>query len=123
MLKVRLFILLALSLEGCVSHAPIERPAEVDTLRPQIVRFIAQPPTIHSGESATLRWSARNADSVLLEFAPEDLLTRPGLSSLGNFPPSGELEVHLSVTTAYVISCGPRTAVGCVAASLQVVVK
>jgi peptidoglycan-associated lipoprotein len=103
-------VLLSLSLlmvaEGCKKKGPAPPPPPAPkqeappppppAKRPTIASFTVEPSTIERGQSAMLRWSTQDAESVTIN---------PGLGSVN---PSGSRSVSPSSTTSYeLIARGP----------------
>jgi hypothetical protein len=112
---------------GCVKQLPVEAPIDKSWTSPQVVRFTAQPQVIHRGETAMLSWNVRNVSRVSLEesLEPGGRAADQLLHSIGDFPANGTVSVSPKRTATYVMSCGPQTdsGLGCVSASVSVVVK
>ena len=119
--------LLLMGATGCVKQLPVEAPIDKSWTSPQVVRFTAQPQVIHRGETAVLSWNVRNVSQVSLEesLEPDGRAPDQLLHSIGDFPASGTVSVSPKRTATYVMSCGPQTesGLGCVSASVNVVVK
>lgn len=70
---------------------------------PEITPFTATPAIIQAGESATLSWASRGADSVILESIPED---RPeAAEEIRGLPPAGSITVRPRRNTQYLMRC------------------
>ena len=124
---MRLLFLAALFIgaTGCPERIP-EKPVDLASHSPQILRFTAKPQVVQQGAQVMLSWNARNASYVLLEQAVESRAGAPAdpLRSLGKFAVSGTLYVSPKASTTYVLSCGEEDSpIGCVAASVRVVVR
>jgi hypothetical protein len=120
-------VLLLMSATACVKRFPVEAPIDQSWTNPRVVRFNARPQVIHPGEAAVLTWNVRNVSRVLLEEAlePDSIIADRSLHSLGDFAANGSVSVSPKTSATYVLSCGPRTesGLGCVSASVSVVVK
>jgi hypothetical protein len=112
---------------SCVKRLAVETPIDPSWTSPQVVRFTAQPQVIHGGEKAVLSWNVRNVSRVSLEEAlePDSVISDSSLHSLGDFAANGSVSVSPKTSATYVLSCGPQTesGLGCVSASVSVVVK
>lgn len=119
--------LMLMGATACVKRMPVEAPIDQSWTSPQVVRFAARPQIIHRGENALLTWNVRNVSQVSLEEAlePDGAWSARFLHSLGDFPANGTVSVSPKTTATYVLSCGPQTesGLGCVSASVSVVVK
>jgi hypothetical protein len=119
--------LLLMGATSCVKQLPVEAPIDKSWTSPQVVRFTAQPQVIHRGETAVLSWNVRNVSQVSLEesLEPDGRAPDQLLHSIGDFPANGTVSVSPKRTATYVMSCGPQTesGLGCVSASVSVVVK
>ncbi|MGD0295467.1 MAG: hypothetical protein ABSE86_00020 [Bryobacteraceae bacterium] len=120
--------LLLTAATGCVKRfSLVEAPIDKSWTSPQVVRFSASPQVIHHGETAVLTWSVRNVSRVMLEEAlePDGSLSDRYLHSIGDFAANGTVSVSPKTSATYVLSCGPQTesGLGCVSASVSVVVK
>lgn len=108
---------------GCSTRIPREYPPEPRSDFPNVIRFVASPEIIHSGETAVLQWDARNVSEVLLEEALDPHAEAPAeFNSLGKLPASGTLEVRPKASTTFVLSCGDEK-IGCSSASVHITVK
>lgn len=108
---------------GCSIRIPLENPPEPRSDFPGVIRFVASPEIIHSGEKSVLQWDARNVPEVWLEKAQDPHAETPAeFNSLGKFPASGTLEVQPKASTTFVVSCGDDK-IGCASASVHVTVK
>ena len=113
---------LLLSSTACTERAVLEGPP-LPAQQPQLLHFAAHPVVIHRGEKVTLRWEARTAAPVTLEQAIDPKAdVRAEFRSLGTFPSSGSLEVYPQANTTYIVTC-ESTKIGCVSATVQVIVK
>ena len=112
---------------ACVRRFPVESPVGQNSTSPQVLRFTAQPPVIHCGETVVLSWNVRNAPLVEIEEAlePDGSVSDRYLHLLGRYPGSGTVSVAPRTSATYVLSCGAGAASGpvCVSASVSVVVK
>jgi hypothetical protein len=126
-MRLLLTAVLLIGSAACVKRFPVESPVEQNSISPQVLRFTAQPPMIHRGETAVLSWNVRNATLVELEEAlePDGSLSDRYLHLLGRYPGNGTVTVSPGTSATYVLSCGPRAEPGsvCVSASVSIVVK
>ena len=120
-------VLLLMGATACVKRFSVEASVNQSWTTPHVVRFNARPEVIHRGETAVLTWNVRNVSRVLLEEAlePESAIADRSLHSLGDFAANGSVSVSPKTSATYVLSCGPQTesGLGCVSASVSVVVK
>jgi hypothetical protein len=121
-------VLLLMSATACIKRfSVVENPINQSWTTPQVVRFNVRPQVIRPGETAVLTWNVRNVSSVLLEEAlePDSVISDRSLHSLGDFAANGSVSVSPKTSATYVLSCGPQTesGLGCVSASVSVVVK
>jgi hypothetical protein len=68
-MRLLLTALMLIGSTACVKRFPVESPVEQNPTSPQVLRFTAQPPVIHRGETAVR--NVRNATLVELEEALE----------------------------------------------------
>ncbi len=119
--------LLLMGATACAKRVPIETPMDQSWTSPQVVRFTAQPQVIRRGQKAVLSWNVRNVSRVVLEEAlePDGRAADQLLHSIGDFPANGTVSVSPKTSATYVMSCGQQTesGLGCVSASVSVVVK
>ncbi len=119
--------LLLMGSTACVKRLPMEAPIDQSWTTAQVLRFNARPQVIHRGETAVLTWNVRNVSHVLLEEAlePDSVIADRSLHSLGDFAANGSVTVSPKTNATYVLSCGLQTesGLGCVSASVSVVVK
>jgi hypothetical protein len=120
-------MLLLTCMGACVKRYAVEEPIYPNWTTPQVMRFAAQPQIIHRGDKALITWNVRNVSRVSLEEAlePDGGVPEQFLRLLGDFPANGSLTVSPKTTATYVLSCGSESAsgLGCVSASVNVVVK
>ena len=115
-----LFLLLALAAALGVRRMRAAEPGGVSL--PKIVSFTATPNIARPGESVTVAWQTRGAQSMALAWGPavhawEDMKRQTGL------PPSGTLTDHPRETTIYVLECEDKLGTVCTSASVTVTVK
>jgi hypothetical protein len=78
-------------------------PREGLGIYPEIAPFTAAPAVIRAGDSATLSWASRGADSLILVSIPED---RPeAAEEIRGLPPAGSITVHPLASTTYLMRC------------------
>jgi hypothetical protein len=84
------FVLALLSFGfGCGDSSPTPPPGGI-----RILSFTAEPSSVQSGGTATLRWDTVGASGVSIE------------PTVGLQPPTGEIEVRVFVSTTYVLTVG-----------------
>ena len=71
---------------------------------PEIVSFTAVPDTVHAGEAVTLNWVTRGAESVTVDYGPENA-PRDRVQHVAGLPPMGSLKMQPTETTVYELSC------------------
>ena len=78
-------------------------PREGLGIYPEIAPFTAAPAGIRAGDTATLSWASRGAESLILVSIPEG---RPGASEeVRGLPPAGSITVRPLATTRYLMRC------------------
>ena len=70
---------------------------------PEVAPLTAAPELISLGETATLTWASRGAESVILESIPEGRPEARG--EVRGLPPAGAITVHPNETTVYRMRC------------------
>jgi hypothetical protein len=120
--KLLLVLFLFLALTATLG-VMVRRPASTGAvISPEIVSFTATPREINRGQSATLVWATRGADSVAMEWGP-GLHPRGNMQRRTGLPPSGTMNVQPEEDTVYVLECNTDAEEACTLASVTVRVK
>jgi hypothetical protein len=75
---------------------------------PEIISFTASPETVHAGETVTLNWVTRGAESVILDYGPENA-SRDRTQRIAALPTMGSLKMMPTETTVYELTCETAT--------------